>query len=197
MLRMAIESSPLPPGTAAPPFSLADVRTGPSWKMVTLDDVAGERGTVVVFTCNHCPYVKHVRAGVAAFARDYLPQGLALVGIAANDAVRYPDDAPDHLAREHDAAGWTFPILFDESQATAKAYHAACTPELYLFDAERRLVYHGRFDASRPNSGVPVTGDELRRAADALLAGRAPEHAGHPAVGCGIKWRPGNEPDHR
>lgn len=193
---MAIESSPLPPGTAAPPFSLADVRTG---RTVSLDDVAGARGTVVVFTCNHCPYVKHVRAGVAEFARDYLPQGLAMVGIAANDAARYPDDAPEALAREHDAAGWTFPILYDESQETAKAYRAACTPEFYLFDAARRLVYHGRFDASRPGmtSGIPVTGDELRRAADAVIAGRALEHAAMPAVGCGIKWRPGNEPDHR
>jgi hypothetical protein len=194
MLRMAIESSPLPLGTAAPPFSLADVRTG---RRVTLDEVAGPRGTVVVFTCNHCPYVKHVRAGVAAFARDVLPQGLAVVGIAANDAVRYPDDAPEALAREHDAAGWTFPILFDESQETAKAFRAACTPELYLFDADRRLVYHGRFDASRPGSDVPVTGDELRAAAAAVIAGRAPEHAGTPAIGCGIKWRPGNEPDYR
>jgi peroxiredoxin len=193
MLRMAIESSPLPVGTAAPPFSLADVRTG---RRVTLDEVAGARGTVVVFTCNHCPYVKHVRAGVAGFARDVVPQGLAVVGIAANDATRYPDDAPEALAREHDAAGWTFPILFDETQETAKAYRAACTPEFYLFDADRRLVYHGRFDGSRPNSGVPVTGEDLRRAADALLAGRAAD-PGIPAVGCGIKWRPGNEPDHR
>jgi peroxiredoxin len=194
MLRMATESSPIPLGTSAPPFSLADVRTG---RRVTLDEVAGARGTIVLFTCNHCPYVKHVRAGVAAFARDYLPQGLGIVGIAANDATRYPDDAPDALAREHDAAGWTFPILFDETQEVAKAYRAACTPELYLFDAARRLVYHGRIDGSRPNTSVPVTADELRRAADAVIAGRAPEHAGIPAVGCGIKWRPGNEPDYR
>lgn len=191
---MATESSPIPLGTSAPPFALADVRTG---RTVSFDEVAGARGTVVVFTCNHCPYVKHVRGGVAAFARDYLPQGLAVVGIAANDATRYPDDAPAELAREHDAAGWTFPILFDESQAIAKAYRAACTPEVYLFDAARRLVYHGRIDGSRPGTDVPVTGDELRRAADAVIAGRAPEHAGVPAIGCGIKWRAGNEPDYR
>lgn len=194
MLAMATESSPLPLGTPLPAFALADVRTG---RTVTLDEVAGARGTLVVFTCNHCPYVKHIRAGFAAFARDYTSQGLGIVGIAANDAARYPDDAPEALAREHDAGGWTFPILFDETQETAKAFRAACTPELYLFDAGRGLAYHGRFDASRPSTGVPVTGDELRRAADAVLAGRAPEHAGHAAIGCGIKWRPGNEPDYR
>jgi peroxiredoxin len=194
MVGMATESSPLPLGTAAPPFALADVRTG---RAITLDEVAGPRGTLVVFTCNHCPYVKHVRGGFAAFARDYLPQGLGIVGIAANDPAGYPEDAPAELARQHDAAGWTFPILFDETQEVARAFRAACTPELYLFDAARRLVYHGRFDASRPRSDAPVTGDELRRAADAVIAGRAPEHPGVAAIGCGIKWRPGNEPDYR
>lgn len=183
---MATESAALPLGAVAPAFALPDVRTG---RILTYDDVAGARGTIVVFTCNHCPYVKHVRAGVAAFARDYLPQGIGIVGIAANDAVRYPDDAPDAIAREADAAGWTFPHVHDESQEVARAYRAACTPEFYLFDAARRLVYHGRLDGSRPGSGAPVTGDELRRAADAVVAGRAPEHVGLAAIGCGIKWK--------
>jgi peroxiredoxin len=191
---MAIESSLLPPGTPAPAFALPDVRTG---RTTTLDDVAGEAGTLVVFTCNHCPYVKHVRAGIAAVARDYVPQRIGMVGIAANDPDRYPDDAPDAIAREADRAGWTFPHLFDEAQDVARAYRAACTPELYLFDAARRLVYHGRLDASRPGTAEPVTGDELRRALDAVVAGRAPDHPGVPAIGCGIKWRPGHEPDYR
>ncbi len=191
---MATESSPLGLGTAAPPFALADVRTGGT---VTLDEVAGRHGTAVLFTCNHCPYVKHVREAIAAFARDYVPRGLAVVGIASNDPSRHPDDAPDALAREADATGWTFPILFDASQEVARAYRAACTPELYLFDASRRLVYHGRIDRSRPGSPTPATADELRHAADAVVAGRTPEHPGHIAIGCGIKWRPGNEPDDR
>lgn len=190
---MATESSPLPLGTTAPAFTLPDVRTGAAR---SLDELAGAAGTIVLFTCNHCPYVKHIRAGFAAFAAEYAPRGLAIVGIASNDAARYPDDAPAALAREADATGWTFPILFDETQAVALAYRAACTPELYLFDAGRRLVYHGRIDASRPGHGE-VTADELRAAADAVLAGRAPAHPGFAAVGCGIKWRPGNQPDDR
>lgn len=191
---MATESSALPLGTEAPPFALPDVRTG---RTLTLDDVAGPHGTLVVFTCNHCPYVKHVRGGLAAFARDYAPRGLGIVGIASNDPDAYPDDAPGRIAAVADEVGWTFPHVFDETQAVARAYRAACTPECYLFDGARRLVYHGRIDASRPNQPTPVTADELRRAADAVIAGRPPEHAGFAAIGCGIKWRPGNEPDHR
>jgi thiol-disulfide isomerase/thioredoxin len=190
---MAESSSPLPLGTTAPPFELADVRTGAPLR---LDDVVGRAGTIVLFTCNHCPYVKHVREAFAAFAADYVPRGLAIVGVASNDPDRYPDDAPAELAREADATGWTFPIGFDETQAVALAYRAACTPELYLFDAGRRLVYHGRIDASRPGNGV-ASAEELRVAADAVVAGRAPAHAGFAAIGCGIKWRPGNQPDYR
>jgi peroxiredoxin len=194
MRAMTQPSSRLPLGTEAPPFALPDVRAG---RTVTLDDVAGPRGTVVVFTCNHCPYVKHLRAGIAAFARDVIPQGVGLVGIAANDPSRYPDDAPAELARVADATGWTFPILFDETQAVAHAYRAACTPEFYVFDAARRLVYHGRFDATRPGGAAEVTGDELRAAVAAVVAGAAPPHPGHAAIGCGIKWRAGNEPSDR
>jgi peroxiredoxin len=187
---MAMASSGLPFGTVAPEFSLPDVRGG---AMRSLDELAGARGTLIVFTCNHCPYVKHLRDGVAAFARDYLPKGLGMIGIAANDAVRYPDDAPEAIAREADAAAWTFPHLYDEAQTVARAYGAACTPEFFLFDAARLLVYRGRFDHTRPGQSDPVTGDELRRAADAVVAGGSPD-AGHSAVGCGIKWIPGNEP---
>lgn len=190
---MATESSPLPLGIAAPPFTLPEVRTGAP---VTLDEVAGSRGTAVLFLCNHCPYVKHVRAALAAFARDYLPRGLAVVGIGSNDPTGHPDDAPEALAREADATGWHFPILFDATQQVARAYRAACTPELYLFDAARHLVYHGRIDASRPGNGT-ATADELRAAADAIVDGRTPAHAGHIAIGCGIKWRAGSEPDYR
>ncbi len=186
--------APLPLGSEAPPFTLPDVRTGAP---VSLESVAGTAGTIVLFTCNHCPYVKHVRAAFAAFVRDYTPRGIAIVGVASNDAAQYPDDAPAAIAREADATGWTFPIVFDEDQTVARAYRAACTPELYLFDAARRLAYHGRIDASRPSTGGPSTADELRVAADALIAGRAPPHPGFTAIGCGIKWRPGNQPDYR
>lgn len=178
-------SAPLPLGSVAPPFALRDVRGG---AVRSLDELAGERGTIVVFTCNHCPYVKHLRDGVAAFARDYLPRGIAMIGIASNDAVRFPDDAPDQIAREADRTGWSFPHLFDETQEIARSYNAACTPEFYLFDAARRLVHHGRFDGSRPGQPTPVTGDELRAATDAVLAGAAPP-PGLAAIGCGIKWR--------
>jgi hypothetical protein len=178
-------SAPLPLGTIAPPFALPDVRTGATR---TLDQLVGARGTIVLFTCNHCPYVVHVRGGVAAFARDYQPRGIAMVAIAANDPQAYPDDAPARIATEADRFGWDFPHLFDETQDVARAYQAACTPEFYLFDAARKLVHHGRFDASRPKQSIPVTGDELRRAADAVLAGETPL-PGIAAIGCGIKWR--------
>jgi hypothetical protein len=186
-------ASVLPLGAVAPPFTLPDVRTG---RELTFDELAGGKGTVIVFTCNHCPYVKHLRAGVAAFVVDYVPMGIAMVGIAANDAARYPDDAPAAIAREADVSGWTFPHVHDARQLVARAYGAVCTPEFYLFDAARRLVYRGRFDSTRPGQAVAVTGDELRRAADSVLGGRPPGHPGHAALGCGIKWIPGSEPAH-
>ena len=188
---MAASNAPLPIGTKAPDFALPDVRTGAT---VRLGDLAAAPALLVVWTCNHCPYVKHVRPALAAFARAYAPRGLAIVGISSNDAARYPDDAPARLAAEADAYGLVFPILFDETQAAARAYHAAATPEFYLFDRERRLVYCGRFDASRPGSSTPLTGDELAAAVDAVLAGEVPPHPGNVAVGCGIKWKPGHQP---
>ncbi len=180
-------------GTTAPAFALPDPVTG---ETVSLDDFAEAPALLVVFISNHCPYVKHIRQGLAAFGRDYQARGLAMVAINANDVDRYPDDAPDKMADEARTHGYTFPYLFDETQEVARAYRAACTPDFFLFDGDRRLVYRGQFDASRPGNGVPVTGEDLRKAADAVLEGGSPSDDQHPSVGCNIKWKPGNEPDY-
>jgi len=179
-------------GTPAPPFALPD----PDGKIVSLDDFADAPALVVAFLCNHCPYVKHIKEGIARFAREYAERGVALVAINANDVASHPDDAPGKMAEDVRRFGYVFPYLHDASQDVAKAYRAACTPEFYLFDAGRRLVYRGQFDASRPGNDVPVTGADLRAAADALLAGRPLDADQTPSVGCNIKWRPGNEPDY-
>ncbi|MCX8114683.1 MAG: thioredoxin family protein [Burkholderiaceae bacterium] len=178
-------------GSPAPDFALPDVVTG---RTVRLADFASAPALLVAFICNHCPYVKHVRAGFVAFAREYQPKGLAVVAISANDPAAYPEDAPEAMAREAKNAGFTFPYLYDETQAVARAYEAICTPDFFLFDRGRKLVYRGRFDASRPGSNVPVTGADLRAAVDALLAGRPVPAEQHPSMGCSIKWKPGNEP---
>lgn len=180
-------------GTAAPQFSLTEPATG---KPVALADFRA-RPLLVMFICNHCPYVIHIRAALAAFAREYRARGLAMVGINANDVANYPDDSPDKMKQEVQAAGYTFPYLYDETQAVAKAYRAACTPDFFLFDAAHRLVYRGQFDDSRPRNEAPVTGADLRAAADALLAGRPITAEQKPSLGCNIKWRPGNEPDYQ
>lgn len=174
------------PGTTAPDFALPD----PAGNMHRLADFAAARALVVAFICNHCPYVKHIIGGLAQFARDYQPRGVAMVAINPNDASRYADDSPAHMAAVAARHGFTFPYLYDESQAVARAYQAVCTPDLFLFDQARKLVYRGQFDASRPGNTAPVTGANLRAAADAVLDGRAIEHqiAG---VGCSIKWKPG------
>jgi hypothetical protein len=182
----------LPLGTPCPPFRLPD----PSGRLVGQDDFASAPALLVMVLCNHCPYVKHVADGIASFARDYRPKGLAMVAISANDAKRYPDDAPARMAEEAARRGYVFPYLHDESQAFAKALRAACTPEFYLFDGARRLAYRGRLDESRPGSPAPVTGADLRAAADAVLAGRAASPDQKASVGCSIKWKPGNEPDY-
>jgi len=180
-------STMLPLGTPAPRFRLPD----PDGKWVSFDDFADAPALLVMFLCNHCPYVKHVADEVARFAREYAAKGLAAVAINPNDVVAYPEDAPPEMAEEARRRGYTFPYLHDESQDVARAYRAACTPEFYLFDRERRLVYRGRFDASRPGQPTPVTGADLRAAADALLAGRPVPAAQQPSMGCSIKWRPG------
>jgi thiol-disulfide isomerase/thioredoxin len=151
---------------------------------------------VVMFICNHCPYVKHIRPGLAEIARDYGKRGVAFVAINSNDVEQYPADSPPNMAAEALQFGYSFPYLFDEHQAVAKAYRAACTPDIYLFDGDRRLVYRGQFDASRPGNDVPVTGRDLRGAIDALQAGLEITAEQIPSMGCNIKWRPGNEPEY-
>jgi peroxiredoxin len=179
-------------GTPLPEFRLPD----PRGKMVASGDLAEAPALLVAFICNHCPYVKHLRQGLAQFARDYQGSGLAMVAINSNDVSNYPDDSPAKMAEEVEEAGYVFPYLYDESQEVAKAFRAACTPEFYLFDADRRLAYRGQFDDSRPESGRPVTGADLRAAVDAVLAGRPVDPDQTPSVGCNIKWKPGNEPEY-
>jgi peroxiredoxin len=174
-------------GTAAPPFSLPDVTTG---RTVSITDFADAPALLVIFACNHCPYVRHVEAEIGRLGQEYLKRKVAIVAISANDADEYADDAPAALSKQAKRAGWTFPYLYDESQVVAHAYDAVCTPEFYLFDKGRKLVYHGRLDESRPKSGVPVTGRDLRAALDAVLAGRPVASDQAPSIGCGIKWKP-------
>jgi len=151
---------------------------------------------LVIFMCNHCPYVKHIRHELAELAGEYQARRLAAVGINSNDAANYPDDSPAKMVEEVQNIGYAFPYLYDETQAVAKAYRAACTPDLYLFDRQRRLVYRGQFDDSRPGGGVPVTGKDLRKALDAVLASKPVSPNQKPSIGCNIKWKPGNEPDY-
>lgn len=179
-------------GTPAPDFKLPDCDR----KMVSRDDFSDKPALLVMFICNHCPFVKHIRDGLARFARDYKARGLAVVGISSNDVEAYPDDSPERMKNEVEEAGYTFPYLYDHSQAVAKAYRAACTPDFFLFDQERRLAYRGQFDGSRPGNEVPVTGEDLRRAVDLLLAGKPVFQDQKPSIGCNIKWKPGNEPDY-
>jgi peroxiredoxin len=185
-------STLLPLGTAAPDFKLPDT----DGKAVALADFKGQPALLVVFMCNHCPYVKHIRAGLAQLARDYLPRGLAMAGINANDAANYPDDSPARMKEEVKSAGYLFPYLFDEAQAVAKAYRAACTPDLYLFDKNQKLVYRGQFDDSRPGNGIAVTGKDVRAALEAVLAGKPVPPDQKPGLGCNIKWKAGNAPDY-
>lgn len=185
-------STMLPLGTTAPDFRLPDTNGKP----VSLADFARQPALLVMFLCNHCPYVKHVQAELAKLGRDYVPRGVGMVGINANDATNYPEDSPAMMAREAKAAGYNFPYLYDESQTVAQAYHAACTPDFFLFDQRRRLVYRGQLDASRPGNGIPVSGRDLRAALEALLADQTVASEQTPSLGCNIKWRPGNEPDY-
>jgi peroxiredoxin len=179
-------------GTPAPDFRLPDAEG----RQVALGDFADAQALLVAFICNHCPYVQHIREGLARFANDYQPRGLAMLAINANDAKSHPQDAPAKMAEESKRFGYVFPYLYDASQDVAKAYRAACTPDFFLFDAGRRLVYRGQFDDSRPGNGRPVTGADLRAAVDAVLAGRPLPADQKPSIGCNIKWIPGNEPEY-
>lgn len=178
-------SKMLPLGTAAPDFTLPEVRTG---KPVSLADAAGDRGTLVIFLCVHCPYVVHVREEVARIGRDYAGTGIGIAAISSNDIENYPDDAPEKLAAMARALDLVFPVLYDASQSVAKAYSAACTPDFFLFDAGRKLVYRGQLDDSRPGKGVP-DGRDLRAAMDAVLRGERPSADQKPSIGCNIKWK--------
>jgi peroxiredoxin len=185
-------STMLPLGTPAPDFRLPDF----DGRMHALEDFSASPALLVAFVCNHCPFVKHLRDGFAAFAREFAPRGLAVVAINSNDLDSYPQDGPDAMRREALEMGYGFPYLVDASQAVAKAYRAACTPDFFLFDADRRLAYRGQFDDSRPGTSRPVTGADLRAAAEAVLADRSPSAEQFPSLGCNIKWRKGNEPDY-
>lgn len=177
-------------GIEAPDFRLPD----PHGKVFARDDFKDAPALLVAFICNHCPYVKHIREGFARFARDYQDRGLAVVAISANDVTTHPADSPKKMAEEIAQAGYVFPYLYDETQAVAKAYHAACTPDFFLFGPDRRLVYRGQFDDSRPGNDIPVTGADLRAAVDEVLAGREVSGEQKPSVGCNIKWKAGNTP---
>ena len=179
-------------GTSAPDFQLPDT----NGKTVSLADFKDAPALAVMFICNHCPYVVQVRPGLAQLGRDYIPKGVAIVAISSNDVEDYPQDSPARMKEEAKSAGYNFPYLYDETQAVAKAYRAACTPDLYVFDHDRKLVYRGQFDGSRPGNGVAVTGKDLRAALDAVLAGKPVAAKQTPSMGCNIKWKAGNEPDY-
>ena len=185
-------STMLPLGTYAPDFSLPD----PSGKTYALQDFAGKPALLVMFICNHCPFVKHVREELARLAKEYQEKGAAVVAIMPNDVENYPDDSPEKMAEEAANFGYDFPYLHDETQEVAKAYNAACTPDFYVFDAEQRLAYRGQLDDSRPKSDTPVTGADLRAALDAVLGGASPTLTQRPSLGCNIKWKAGNAPEY-
>ena len=183
-------STMLPLGTQAPDFDLINV----DGKSVRRDDFAGAPALLVIFMCNHCPFVIHIAPQLASLAAEYQQKGVAVVGINSNDVAKHPADSPERMVAEAEERGYVFPYLFDETQEVAQAYHAACTPDFFLFDAEQKLVYRGQLDASRPDSGIPVTGADLREALDAVLAGQAVPPEQTPSLGCNIKWKEGNEP---
>lgn len=185
-------STMLPLGTPAPDFSLLNV----DGSTKSLADFEGAQGLLVVFMCNHCPFVVHLADALAAFGKEYQEKGLAVVGISSNDVENYPADTPELMVEEAKARGYTFPYLYDATQDVAKAYRAACTPDFFLFDKDQKLAYRGQFDSSRPDSGVTPTGSDLRAACDAVLAGQAPSEQQLPSIGCNIKWKPGGEPDY-
>lgn len=185
-------STMLPLGAAAPDFSLPNV----DGTTVSLGDYQDAPALLVMFMCNHCPFVKHIAAELAKLGRDYSERGVAIVGINSNDVENYADDSPEMMRQETEQQGYTFPYLYDETQEVAKSYRAACTPDFFLFDGDHCLVYRGQLDSSRPGSGIPVTGEDLRAALDAVLAGDPVASEQRPSIGCNIKWKAGNEPEY-
>ena len=185
-------STMLPLGTRAPDFELPNV----DGRMVGLAEAAGPQGTVVMFICNHCPFVKHVADQLAQLGRDYAPRGIGFVAISSNDVSAHPADSPEQMVHEAESRGYPFPYLYDETQEVARDYRAACTPDFFAFDAGRRLAYRGQLDGSRPGNGVPVNGADLRAALEALVAGSKPAETQRPSLGCNIKWKPGQEPEY-
>jgi len=190
---VATRSTMLPLGTSIPEFSLTNAVDG---HVVSATDLRGPAGVVVMFICNHCPFVKHVMEEIRYLANDYASHGIAFAAINSNDVAQYPDDAPALMKELAENQGWEFPFLFDDSQDVAKAFKAACTPDFFVFDEEQKLVYRGQLDDSRPEGEVPVTGSDLRAALDALLAGQPVAEDQKPSMGCNIKWKAGNEPDY-
>jgi peroxiredoxin len=186
-------STMLPLGTQAPDFHLPDVVSG---KSISLATFADKKALLVMFICEHCPFVKHIKAELAQLGKDYIPKNLGIVAISSNDINKYPADAPESLKEMAIELGFNFPLCYDETQETAKAYTAACTPDFFIFDAERKLVYRGQLDDSRPSNGKPVTGADLRAAIEAVLAGKPVVREQKPSIGCNIKWKPGNEPNY-
>ena len=186
------QSTMLSLGTPTPDFALLNV----DGRMVSRDDFRDAPALLVIFMCNHCPYVKHIADELARFSAEYLAKGVAIVGINSNDTASYPGDSPEQMIHEAESRGYLFPYLFDEDQDVAKRFQAACTPDFFLFDAQQKLVYRGQFDASRPKTDIPVTGHDLRAAIDAVLAGVPIPEPQTPSLGCNIKWRTGNEPSY-
>lgn len=180
------ESTMLPLGTVAPNFNLIDTVTDTP---LSLEELSSDKATVIMFICNHCPYVIHVNAEIVRLANDYIPKGVSFIAISANDAEKYPADAPDKMKELAAKENYPFPYLYDDTQEVAKAYDAACTPDFYVFDGDLKLAYRGRLDAARPNTDIPVTGADLRAALDAVLRGEAVAEKQYPSAGCNIKWK--------
>lgn len=190
---VATPSTMLALGTPIPDFALPNAMDG---RQITPADFADKKALLIMFICNHCPFVKHVKDEIGRLSRRYLPKGVGFVAINSNDLGAYPQDGPEHMKELAQQERWEFPFLLDESQGVAKAFKAACTPDFFLFDGGGKLVYRGQMDDSRPGNDIPVTGKDLRAATDAVLAGRLVSHEQRPSVGCNIKWQPGNEPDY-
>jgi peroxiredoxin len=182
----AVPSKMIPLGTKAPDFSLPDTVSG---KTLSLSKLKSQKATVIMFICNHCPYVKHVNHELVRLANDYIPKGVAFIAISSNDVAQYPEDAPDKMKEVAKRLGYPFPYLYDESQEVARAYDAACTPDIYIFDKDLKLAYRGQLDDSRPGSDAPVTGKDVRAALDNLLLGKSVSADQKPSIGCNIKWK--------